>query len=198
MGYNVFMPWKPFKHICETCNKIFLVPRQQRFCSYRCSSLSPERKKVNMQNLLKVNDNPKLKAKAIKAARKSIKGEKHWNWKGGISIGKNKRDYKNSLEAKRRTSKQENGGSFSVEDWIKLKQYCGNRCVCCHKSEPEIKLTRDHKIPISLGGSSNIDNIQPLCKSCNSIKRQKVIHFIGMRRKDYEEYIKSKNIKTAF
>ena len=43
-------------------------------------------------------------------------------------------------------------------------------CLKCFKSEPEIKLTRDHKIPLTLGGTNNLDNIQPLCHSCNAKK----------------------------
>jgi 5-methylcytosine-specific restriction endonuclease McrA len=41
----------------------------------------------------------------------------------------------------------------------------------------EIKLTPDHVIPVVHSGLNNIENIQPLCKSCNSRKSSKVIDF---------------------
>lgn len=69
-------------------------------------------------------------------------------------------------------------GSHSVEQWEKIKKDNNYCCTICGMQEPFTeqqyqKLTEDHIIPISKGGSNNIENIQPLCKSCNSSKRDK-------------------------
>jgi len=62
-------------------------------------------------------------------------------------------------------------GNFTDKEWAEVKAKFSNTCLRCNKREPRIVLTADHVIPLSLGGSNTIDNIQPLCKSCNSVKR---------------------------
>jgi 5-methylcytosine-specific restriction endonuclease McrA len=58
-----------------------------------------------------------------------------------------------------------NGGSHTRAEWIALCEKHNYQCLCCKRKR---KLTRDHVIPVLLGGSDNIENIQPLCQSCNS------------------------------
>ena len=76
--------------------------------------------------------------------------------------------------ARRRTRKAGGGGSYTGDEFIELCDYYGNICLCCGL---ERKLTADHVIPVKHLGSSNIDNIQPLCKSCNSGKGTKTIDY---------------------
>ena len=63
--------------------------------------------------------------------------------------------------------KYKNGGSFTAKEWKSLCEKYDNRCLCCGEKE---RLTVDHVVPISKGGTSNIENIQPLCMYCNSSK----------------------------
>lgn len=60
--------------------------------------------------------------------------------------------------------------SHTFGEWELLKKQYGYTCPCCKKSEPEIKLTEDHIIPLSKGGTDIIENIQPLCLKCNMHK----------------------------
>lgn len=64
-------------------------------------------------------------------------------------------------------------GSHTLEDWKALCAKFQHRCVCCGASG---KLTRDHIIPVTHPESSEwIENIQPLCRSCNAKKSNRDI-----------------------
>ena len=101
-------------------------------------------------------------------------GDKSPKWKGGIS---KMRSYKRMMKIAFLKRKLEVGGMHTKEQWEILKAQYNWTCPCCGRSEPQIKLTGDHIIPISKGGSDNIENIQPLCKSCNSKKHTKIIEY---------------------
>lgn len=74
----------------------------------------------------------------------------------------------------RRAKIDGNGGSFTKTEWDDLCAKYDYRCLACGEKKP---LTVDHVIPISKGGLNSIDNIQPLCGSCNRRKHTKVIDY---------------------
>lgn len=58
---------------------------------------------------------------------------------------------------------------FSMAQWREIKSMYNYLCVYCGK-KPK-KLTMDHIIPISRGGSHTASNIVPACMSCNASKK---------------------------
>lgn len=77
---------------------------------------------------------------------------------------------KSQYENDRRARKIAAGGSHTLQEWNRLMECHQSRCVICKVHNDASPLTRDHIIPISKGGSDDISNIQPLCRSCNSRK----------------------------
>jgi 5-methylcytosine-specific restriction endonuclease McrA len=73
------------------------------------------------------------------------------------------------------------GGSYTVAEWDALVSR-HRRCPACLRPWAEIPppagggpvVTADHIVPIARGGANAIDNIQPLCYSCNSRKGVRV------------------------
>ncbi len=99
-----------------------------------------------------------------------FRGEESPHWKGG---------YERKLwhNNQRRIKKLGNGGSHTLTEWESLKAQYEHTCPCCFRQEPEIKLTRDHIVPLVKGGRDDIENIQPLCRSCNAKKHDKNIKY---------------------
>lgn len=107
-----------------------------------------------------------------------LKAEKHWQWKGGIT--KNKK-YLSWIKNKHNRLKVLAEGNHTWKEWEKLKEFYNYSCVECGRKEPEIKITIDHIVPINKGGTNWISNIQPLCKSCNSKKGEKLITTLQLK-----------------
>jgi len=61
-------------------------------------------------------------------------------------------------------------GMLTDDDWNSALETHNNVCAICGATE---NLTLDHIKPVSKQGTNTGDNIQPLCKSCNSRKKDK-------------------------
>ena len=82
------------------------------------------------------------------------------------------------------------------QDWVTLKEKYNYTCVCCLRSEADIKLSEDHIVPVSKNGSDKIENIQPLCKSCNSSKNKH--HSTDYRSTFHQRYAEKLLLESEF
>jgi len=108
---------------------------------------------------------------------KGMLGKTPWN--KGLSSTMSERTYSKKLfhARQRKVEKRTNGGHHTLGDWDELKKFYNYMCLCCKQQEPFVKLTEDHVVPISAGGTNYISNIQPLCQRCNSLKWTKTIDY---------------------
>lgn len=79
----------------------------------------------------------------------------------------NKTCYKRK-NRRRNIHKSQMKGSHSKRAWERLKKKHDFKCLMCESEN--LFLTRDHIVPVSKSGNNSIDNIQPLCYSCNNLK----------------------------
>jgi 5-methylcytosine-specific restriction endonuclease McrA len=65
--------------------------------------------------------------------------------------------------------------NLTVPQWEVLLEYYNYCCLAC--GHDDVPLTRDHIVPVTKGGALTLLNVQPLCRPCNSSKKQKVIDY---------------------
>jgi 5-methylcytosine-specific restriction endonuclease McrA len=113
----------------------------------------------NRERILKVKkvwrSKDEVKQRESQRQRERYKDEKH-------------RTIRLLLNQKRRSLAGEK--SLTVDEWEALKVEFNNCCAYCGRKE---KLTQDHIMPISKGGTYSKGNIVPACGKCNSSKNNK-------------------------
>ena len=191
--------------ICLECGKEFEPYRlSNKYCSSKCSKVywwknNPEKRKASAKKSSRNNaekrrerqrryDNKNVEKATIRVREwrrnnpdKRKAQDKKWydnhREQRRQSVSAWAKEHPENIRAnghKRRTKITEAGGYFTPEEWLTLCVACDFKCLCCKKKEP---LTADHVIPVSKGGTSWISNIQPLCKPCNSRKKDKTIDY---------------------
>jgi len=161
-----------------------------------------EETKLKMKEAKRLNPQ-KFSQETRKKFSEAHKGEKHWNWKGGVSSdkkhnselykiwckkyrkskGRKRKSYIDKIERlrfhrKKYKALKKGGGKLSIET-IQLvyedniKKFGTLTCYLC--LEP-IKFKEDHlehKIPLSKGGNNLYHNLAVACKKCNLTKHAK-------------------------
>jgi 5-methylcytosine-specific restriction endonuclease McrA len=133
--------------ICEICDKSFKAGQKtkvNRFCSLPCYWKSLE----IPEDLFKQNRREYTR-----------------------KYRREHRDKYTASKQKRRALEVGAKGHFTENDWKEIKEKQNQICLGCKEKK---KLTADHIIPLSKGGSNYPENIQGLCINCNSKKWVKI------------------------
>ncbi len=133
-------------------------PRVCRQCIYR------REKRYHAPKLIE----RRLKTKQWQRANKTQYDAARKKWR---KVNKEK---VNKFTQRRRALIRGNGGSYTYQEWDALCAKYDHRCLRCGETK---RLTPDHIIPVTKGGTSFIANIQPLCMDCNQRKKDKTIDY---------------------
>ena len=71
-------------------------------------------------------------------------------------------------------------GTHTAIEWAEILDRFNGRCVRCG-CYPEPRPCKDHITPIYMGGSDAADNLQPLCRQCNTAKGSDAFNWAAYR-----------------
>lgn len=192
---------------CKNCSTKFkeyisrIESGHGKYCSHECLLVGREKQKLNNKCLVcekvfyvkksRVTDGRgKYCSPACYATSKAgMVG--HWAGKTRSTpwmVGESNHFWKGGVAEHHYTRARRIGGKHTNQEWEELKKKYNNICLCCKKQEPLISLTRDHIVPVILWENwakenkpsflgNDIQNIQPLCRSCNSRKNATHVDF---------------------
>lgn len=160
------------QNMCRVCRKAYYTKNKKKIAAQRVKRYVLHREKIIASVKRRYEENREQKAEYDRRYYQKHKKRKQAylnEWR------RNNRDKLNANKSRRRATKLGSKERHTAEEFRDRCDLYNNMCLACGESGRE--LTRDHITPLSLGGSDGIDNIQPLCRSCNSWKGLKTIDF---------------------
>jgi len=178
---------------CSFCNKEFKVFLSQirnnrgKYCSKKCYSLWLKEnfngywlgKKRSIDTIQKMK--LRMKGRHVSLETEFKKGHISWMKGRGMSMEEKKEARKKAINKFNNKPERKlymkdydiRYGRYSIDEnfWKWLCEMLDYRCQYCGHQFPARKLEIDHIIPISKGGTSQWNNIQPFCHSCNCRKK---------------------------
>ena len=161
--------------ICLFCKKEFTPkPRTElkrmKFCNPNCRYSFWCKNNKDKEKIIRQKSKAKRKDKIIAYAREYYLKNKHKIYLYTHKWRESNRERTVQQVVTRMARIRGAKGNYTFQEWNEIKKKFNFCCALCGKNESEVKLTRDHIIPITKGGSNYISNIQPLCGPCNSRK----------------------------
>jgi len=159
---------------CKKCGKT------ERYANGKCAVCARERasrhyranheQKLDYQREYRQNNRAEIRKsnRRYRQENPEIQKRAEKKWRGnnlGITRARNHRFRARTHGA---------SGNWTADQFQALVDYYGDLCLSCGKL---LKLEADHVIPLTEGGSNDIGNIQPLCRSCNAQKHNKTIDY---------------------
>lgn len=133
-------------------------------------------KRYNQENKEKVREYSKQhyeqnKEKYLIRRRERYQENREWVLEQSKRYFQNNKERYRLRNHRRLARKNSLPAYFTKEQWEECKQFFNNECAYC--GEKNIKLTKDHFIPLTKNGEFTINNIIPACGSCNSSKHNR-------------------------
>ena len=157
---NNNMDYKLAKQLkeCSECKSVLPSDsyNSRKYCNDGCRNIARRKKNVKWQRTYYLKNKESINKKTVIRQRMKYRTDKIYR-EDDLTKGHN-----------RRALIEGNGGKHTTDEWLSLIDEYKNKCAWCKEEKP---LTRDHIVPLSRGGTNKIENIQPLCSSCNSSKR---------------------------
>ena len=70
-------------------------------------------------------------------------------------------------------------GTHSKDEWAAILDVTDGLCAACGSG---LFVSKDHVVPLCIGGSDAASNLQPLCRSCNTAKGLDCTDYLEGRR----------------
>lgn len=152
------------------------VKSERRKINEKSYQQKPEaKKKAVVRSMRTLKNNPSLQEKKRmrdKDFSRSQRG-KEINHKSSKAYRQTGNGRKKTKEAKYRR-RNYSAGKLDWAAWDEKLKALNNQCQHCFTTD---NITIDHIIPLVKGGTNQIYNLQPLCRSCNCKKSDKIIEY---------------------
>lgn len=177
----IYIDQKPNRK-CLHCKKLFVLDENDLLhticikCTLKYESVTPEGKeRLKVQRKIerekKRQDLEKKKEEEKRQERLDVVDKFMELNKASIeSNRKRNREIARNNQQLRKARENEVISDFTVTQWENVKEFFSQICAYCGCDND---LTQDHFIPVSKAGPYTIDNIIPVCLSCNSSKHNK-------------------------